>query len=151
MNNNNKLGIDSSLQCWSPSLASISCPMGGLAHVDPHECYIATHVFTFVWILPVLTALHINNWTVGVAHSGCCSNEQSHHWVKPGRAVPTAVVEVLQPYESEGVHTSWDYSVLLARKLWSGHDNNSCRKREHKAACLAVLLTVLVSMTFYAL
>jgi len=35
--NNNKLGRDSSLQCWSPPLASASCRMGRLAHIGPHE------------------------------------------------------------------------------------------------------------------
>ena len=93
---------------------------GGLAHVDPHEYYNATHVFTFVCILPVLTALHIknnNNWTVGVAHSGCGYNLTIESNL--GELSPQQLWRFLQPYESEGVHTSWDYSVLLAGKLQS--------------------------------
>ena len=40
--------------------------MRGLAHVDSHEYYNATHVFAFVCILPVLTALHIKMTIIGL-------------------------------------------------------------------------------------
>jgi len=39
----------------------------------------------------------------------------------------------------------------MAGELQSRHNNNSRRKREHKAVYPAVLLTVIVSMTFGAL
>jgi len=35
--NNDKLGIDSFLRCWSPPLASASCQVGRLAYVGAHE------------------------------------------------------------------------------------------------------------------
>ena len=43
------------------------------------------------------------------------------------------------------VHTSLDWSVLLAGKSRSGHDNNSCRKRERKVEYQAALPQISVT------